>query len=237
MTAYVDNQTVEGLTSTLAYSLQITTQATANSTLTLSVASTGHQQFTGTTAGQIVKMPVATTLLTGHEYWIINDSTKSITIQNNSAGTILTLEQTRRCKIVLKDNSTAAGVWIVVQVAANTNPVGGLFIAYFASTANSNSGNFLSTYNIGTSDNEPAVIPITGSVVKVTVTLNGGTGSGTFEFRINTTTGTAAFTAVMVAQKSGSFSVNYPVVAGDTVNCKVATGASGIAKPLVNIYM
>jgi len=236
MTAYVDNQTIEGLTSTLAYSLQLTAQATANSTLTLAATSTGNQQFTGTTAGQIVKMPVATTLLVGHEYWFINDSNQSVTLQDNSAGAILVLEQTRRAKVVLKNNSTSAGVWIVVQVAANTNPLGGLFIAYFASTANSNSNVFLSTYNIGTSNSQPAVVPITGSVVRVTITLN-GVGSGTFEFRVNTSVGAAAFSVVMSSQQTGSFSVSHEVTSGDRINCKVANGASGIAKPLVNIYM
>jgi hypothetical protein len=236
MTAYVDNQTIEGLTSTQAYRLQITTQATAASTLTLSATSTGHQYFTGSTAGQIVKMPDATTLLTGHEYWIINDATVAISLQDNGGGSILSLDKTRRAKVVLQSNGTAAGTWLVAQVAGNTNPVGGLFIANFSSTANSNSNTFLNTFGVAASDTAPAVIPITGTVSRVTIMMS-GTGTGTFEFRVNTSVGAAAFTAAITSAQTATVDVSYAVTANDRINCKIASGATGIAKPNVNIYM
>lgn len=114
---------------------------------------------------------------------------------------------------------------------------GGLFIANFSATANSNSNVFLNTFGVSASDGLPAVVPLTGTINKVTISLSGGVGTGTFEFRVNTTTGTPAFTATITGAQTASVSVSFAVSSNDRVNCKVASGASGISKPLVNIYM
>lgn len=113
---------------------------------------------------------------------------------------------------------------------------GGLFIANFSNTANSNNNVFLHTFGVSNSDGLPAVCPLTGTINKVTISLN-GTGTGTFEFRVNTTIGVPAFTATITGAQTASVNVAYAVNSNDKVNCKVASGASGIAKPLVNIYM
>ena len=231
-----DKVIAETNVSTLNYRMQITSQTTAASTLTLTTASTGHQQFTGTTVGQIVNLGDATTYLTGQEWWIINDATQSISVRNNAGTVLSTLDATRRLRVILKDNSTAAGIWIVTATVAAFDPLGGLFIATYSSTANSNSNTFLNTFGVAASDGLPAVAPITGTISRVTIMLN-GTGTGTFEFRINTTTGTPAFIAVISAAQTATVTVSYPVNANDQINCKIAAGASGIAKPLVNIYM
>lgn len=113
---------------------------------------------------------------------------------------------------------------------------GGLFIANFSSTANSNSNVFLNTFGVAASNTLPAVCPIVGTISKVTVSLS-GVGTGTFEFRINTSVGAPAFSVAITSAQTASFIVAYNVNANDQINCKVASGASGIAKPLVNIYM
>jgi len=228
--------TSEGTLDTLNYSMQLTSQATAASTLTLSATSKGHQQFTGATTGQIVNLGVATGLLVGHEWWIINDSTAQISVRDNAGTVLITLDPTRRVRMILKDNTTTTGVWIVTQVSASLNPTGGIFIANFSSTANSNSNSFLNTFGVAASNDAPAVIPVTGSIARVTIMLN-GSGTGTFEFRVNTTTGTPAFTAALSGQQQVSVDVTYAVTKNDTVNCKIASGATGISKPNVNIYM
>ena len=222
--------------STLNYRLQITSQATANSTLTLTTASTGHQQFTGSTAGQIVKLGDATTYLTGQEWWIINDATAIVLVQDNGGTQLISLAPTNRARIVLRDNSTAAGIWIVTAASTVAPPVGGLFIANYSSTANSNSNTFLNTFGVAASDGLPAVTPIAGTISRITIMLN-GTGTGTFEFRVNTSVGAAAFTAAISSAQTATVVVSYAVNANDQINCKIASGASGIAKPLVNIYM
>ena len=64
------------------------TQATANSTKTLTVTSHSVQEFTGTTAGQIVAMPDVTTLYVGWNRRISNKSTQSIAV-NSSGGNLI----------------------------------------------------------------------------------------------------------------------------------------------------
>jgi len=231
-----DKLTAETNVSTLNYRMQITTQATTASTLTLTVASTGHQQFTGTTAGQIVKLGDATTYLTGQEWWVINDATQSISVRDNAGTQLILLNASPRARIILKDNSTSAGAWIITVASTVAAAAGGLFIANYSSTANSNSNTFLNTFGVAASDGLPAVTPIAGTISRVTIMLS-GTGTGTFEFRVNTSVGAAAFTAAISATQTATVTVSYPVNANDQINCKIAAGASGIAKPLVNIYM
>lgn len=100
-------------------------QATANTTKVLTVADAPLQIFTGTTAGQIVQMPNATTLIPGVMYEVVNQSTAPIRI-NDGAGTpalLVWLSQLRRARLYLQDNSTQAGVWVIDanQGGANHN--------------------------------------------------------------------------------------------------------------------
>ncbi len=113
---------------------------------------------------------------------------------------------------------------------------GGLLIANFSSTANSNANVFLNTFGVSASSTLSAIAPVTGVINRVTISLN-GVGTAVFEFRVNTSVGAAAASVTITAATSGTFTVNLPVNLGDKINCKVASGATGIAKPLVNIYM
>lgn len=100
-------------------------QATANATKTLTVADAPLQIFTGTTAGQIVQMPDATTLIAGVMYEIANQSTAPIRVNDGalSPALLVWLSQGRRVRLYLQDNSTQAGVWIIDanQSGANHN--------------------------------------------------------------------------------------------------------------------
>lgn len=238
MSHIVDNITSEGNASVLNYREQITSQATANSTLTLTIASTGKQRFTGSTTGQIVNLGNATNYLAGQQWTIINDSTVSIVVSNSGGTPLLSnLQPTHRATYILADNTTANGVWVLSDISSTiAATLGGFFIANFNATANSVNNSFLNTFGVAASDTAPATIPVTGVLSRVTIML-AGVGTGTFEFRVNTSVGAAAFTATLTAQQSNSVAVSYNVSAGDTVNCKVASGASGISKPNVNIYI
>lgn len=232
-----DTVIAENHVDTINYSMRLSTQATSVSTLILTTLSSGNQQFTGATAGQIVNLGNATTYLIGHEWWIINDSTTSVLVRDNSAVLLVTLLPTTRAKMTLKDNSSSAGVWILTIASTVATIPGGLFIANYSSTANSNSNNFLNTFGVGSSDNLPAVTPISGTISRVTIMLSNSLGTGTLEFRVNTAVGTPAFTATITTAQTTTVAVSYVVNANDRINCKVAAGASGMAKPLVNIYM
>jgi len=97
-------------------------QATAAGTKALTVASEPTQIFTGTTSGQVVSLPDATTLILGVMYEIINQSTAPIRI-NDFGGVLLAwLSPGRRARVLVRDISTQSGVWVAdaVQYGANS---------------------------------------------------------------------------------------------------------------------
>lgn len=90
------------------------TQATANTTTTLTSASAGNVIFTGTTAGQIVRLPDATTLVVGAYYEIRNNASVTIAVQDNAGGALDTIPAgTGNSICYLLANGTAAGTWMV----------------------------------------------------------------------------------------------------------------------------
>lgn len=71
----------------LIYDKQYATTATAAGTTTLTVASKANQFFTGVTT-QTVALPVTSTLVLGHQYRIVNNSTGVVTV-NSSGGNLI----------------------------------------------------------------------------------------------------------------------------------------------------
>lgn len=109
---------------TATLSLSASTQATANSTKTLVKTSNTTQIFSGTTAGQILKMPDATTLSVGHVFDIWNLSTQTINIVNNGVVSLTVLKSNARTSCILTDNSTSNGVWSLTYTLDNGNVFG-----------------------------------------------------------------------------------------------------------------
>lgn len=113
--------------------LGYTTTATASQTTTLTISSSRQQFFTGTTAGQIVQMPVTSTLVAGFEYLIVNTSNKTITINSSGSNLIGTLAAGGSARLVCVNTgvTTAAGWYFSVasynsiiptwDIALNTN--------------------------------------------------------------------------------------------------------------------
>jgi len=119
MPQIIDAVTVEGLLTHTSKVCVPATQATAASTLSLTVASNMSQYFTGTTAGQIVRLPNATTLAIGQRYEIYNQSTQSIDIQDGASGALLTLPNTTITYLTLQLNGNSAGSWIFWSISAS----------------------------------------------------------------------------------------------------------------------
>jgi len=86
-------------------------QAAAAGTLTLTADSDGVLVFTGATAGQVVQLPDATTLINGFTYYLFNDCTQPISIKNSASTTILAVPIGARATILLANNSSAVGSW------------------------------------------------------------------------------------------------------------------------------
>ena len=88
----IDAQYMDDLASALNREVGFATQATAASTKTLVLADLSRQEFTGTTAAQVVVMPVVTTLGIGMKWTISNKSTQTIAVQSSGANAIVTVQ-------------------------------------------------------------------------------------------------------------------------------------------------
>lgn len=85
------------------------TTVTAAATTTLTVSSTYIQVFTGSTT-QTVQLPVASTLVLGQQFLIVNSSTGVVTVQSSGSNTIISLQAntTALLTCVLTSGTTAA---------------------------------------------------------------------------------------------------------------------------------
>lgn len=93
-----------------------TTTATAGTTTTLTIASTGLQQFTGSTT-QTVKLPT-TGVVAGQQYTILNSSSGLVTVQSSGANTIYT--QASGVSVIytaLIATPTTSGNWYATPVS------------------------------------------------------------------------------------------------------------------------
>lgn len=121
MTLIVDNLTIEGLLQSTVERRIPTTTALANTTTSLTVSSNSLQIFTGSTSGQILKLPNAQTLLIGHYLEIQNAGSSPVSIRLNDGTTVVqTLAQSSSAYLRLVDNSTTNGTWTSWQIVAQT---------------------------------------------------------------------------------------------------------------------
>lgn len=85
--------------------------ATSGGTTTFTAASPFYTQFTGTSSQTLV-MPDATTLPTGANFYVDNDSTQNITVKDGAGTTFELLIPGGIHSFVLENNSTVAGTWL-----------------------------------------------------------------------------------------------------------------------------
>ena len=117
MSGYINNQVVENNLNHGSWAPGTTPVVVSAGTLALTVLSTTLQVFTGSTAGQVVKLPDCTTLindtaaLIGWLYTLYNDSSVNIAVEDNSANALFTLNPGQRAEIICVDVADAAGQW------------------------------------------------------------------------------------------------------------------------------
>lgn len=95
------------------YSPKIKIITASNSTIYLSSTDEYVYVIIGTTLGQIIRLPNATTLLPGHQFWIINEASVPITLQDFNGGVPLNIVAQSNVHRVLLENTTSSGVWNV----------------------------------------------------------------------------------------------------------------------------
>lgn len=159
-------------------------RATANSTLTLTVASKTCILFTGSTAGQVVKLGDAQTYNVGRRYEFINSSSKTIVIKNYNDSVLGTLNPyVNHAVCICQDNSSAGGTWTFSSrpITPYTPKYVTLQFGYAGSMAANTAmyiGNSVTASGL--------LVPGAGYITSICVTNNATLGAGTsakFELR------------------------------------------------------
>jgi hypothetical protein len=94
---------------------RFTSTATAGTTTTLTLASSGQQYFTGTLT-QTVLLPVVSTLTLGHQFYIYNASTDVVTVQSSGAADIVALTTDTAVLVTcILTSGTGAASWLAIS--------------------------------------------------------------------------------------------------------------------------
>lgn len=137
-----------------------TTTATAAGTTVLTVDSTFLQFFTGSTT-QTVTLPVASTLVLGQSFLIVNNSTGIVTVQSSGGNTVQALAANTSAFITcILTSGTSAASWNVLYANSSGGGVSAGTqnqLAYYAATGNVVSG--LATANNGLLVTSAAGVP------------------------------------------------------------------------------
>ena len=182
-----DEAAIEGLNSLSILAMPPTVKATANATETLTAASPTQWIWTGTVAGQIIKLPNATTLIAGWTYFIWNTSNKTVAVQDSEATTLLTLRANGYIRLTLQSNASAAGVWLY---DLGGKVVGGSGLGYFLNYTEGQGSNYNPYFEKSTTTNFVAGYfnwmgsDITGQPGTFTVVGSRGGASGTSYCRL-----------------------------------------------------
>ncbi len=146
-----------------------TTTATAAGNTTLTVGSTSSQFFTGVTT-QTVTMPVASTLVNGHHFYVVNNSSGAVTINSSGGNAIQVMAAGTTCNLTCILNSgTNAASWYAeyaFQSGSSTGTVNSGLINQVAwYTANGTAVSGLATANNG------VLVTSAGGVPSISSTL------------------------------------------------------------------
>lgn len=156
------------------------TQATANSTLAIVVGDAYQQTFTGTTSGQIVTLPVTSTLVAGMAYLISNTSNQTVTVQSSGGNSIEAMAANTQLAVTCISTSgtgTASWQWAYQQIQNSLSGGGtvtsvtftgdGTVLSSTPSTAVTTTGTLTGTLNTQTA-NKILAGPTSGSAATPT---------------------------------------------------------------------
>lgn len=112
MSLYLDTAYIEGLAQHKSWNISVSVVTVSSGTITMTAASEAVTVFQGSTAGQIIKLPDATTFgQIGQRYQFINDSTQNVLIENNAGTSILLIQANQRANFICTSVASAAGTW------------------------------------------------------------------------------------------------------------------------------
>jgi len=235
----IDTLVSEGLIDTKSFRSQIVTTTTSASTLSLSLSSELVQAFIGSVAGQLVKLPDATTLQNGHRFEIWNLSSNTLTAQHNDTSALVTIGINQVFIGILRDNTTSNGVWMYQLAGKQTGGVTPPFIFSFAGGANI--GTYLRSGSVPTSDTGQ-VLKGTNRIVEIHVSSKAVVASNsTIQFQRRSAVSTrsdisGAFVTLPTGQYKGS-SGPLNIIIGPDWEMACYTSLGSFSSPVVVLYL
>jgi hypothetical protein len=221
----------EGCPRPSAYLATASIQATANSANALTAASRLLWVYTGTIAGQIVRLGDARTYTVGHKYEIWNTSNQSISVQNNASTAIFTLAAYQKTWVVLQDKTTQAGTWLF-EANFMSGTGGGSGTIGFGFDGNASTGRWLeSLTNVASNYTQP-VIAGTKAIRALSFAASA---SSTMTATI-LKNGVALDTISLAAQiRTTKLNLNHILVNGDYLSAQITAGSG--SRPVVLLWM
>jgi hypothetical protein len=147
--------------------LNYTSTASAGTTTTLTSTSNYFQAITGS-SNQNIRLPDATTLVTGFAFKIFNNSTGTLTIQYNDATTLNTVSAGGSRLLVCSSTSTTNGVWEVHGFLPNSGAFGTSLID--SSTATFSAFTTPTTFTLGYNSTAASITYISTGAVAASTT-------------------------------------------------------------------
>lgn len=139
-------------TSANNFNLGYTSTVTAAGTTTLTISSTGRQDFTGTTT-QTVLLPVTSILGIGVSYYLVNYSTGIVTVQSSGANTLIAMAANSAAMFTTKNTGhTDTTDWALQYEAAVTGVTLPSIVGNGRVTAQTAANSSIVTYTVGSSD-------------------------------------------------------------------------------------
>lgn len=227
-----ENVRSEGLLQTRSLRFEKLEITTAASTYSMSASTPHYINFEGSTAGQSLDLPDATTLSNGHQYYITNEAGASVSLRYNDTSILVNLVQGSRTTVTLKDNSTVNGLWIYESSSASSISSYSFFGSY---NGNANTGRYLEIYPKEASEDAPYIVVFSSAIVAVSLGATSvSTGTvGIFETGdLVTPIQSISLANQAVNTLTGLF---VTLAAGNQVAMRVTSGS--ISKPHCTIYI
>lgn len=231
---HIHEESVPRITSLMT---ALTVTATANTTTNFDNTTRLVHIYTGTTSGQIIKLPNATTLTVGHRYQFWNISTQAITIQDYSGSSIVILAANRRLEAVLRDNTLSAGLWV-----SDANIFSGVadslsrFAASCGFDGNASSGRYLEFNSNVDSDISGFILPRTTVLKEIAFAIQS---SSTITFTVYKFSGgvETSLTTISTSSARSAYTtgLNILYAAGDEIRVKCTSGSG--ARPVFTLFM
>lgn len=220
----------KGVTDISGFRTQQNSTTTSASTLSLLRQDPMCQVFTGTTAGQILKLPDATTLSVGHRYECWNLSNQTITIKDFGTTTIFGCAASQKTWIILQDNSTQAGTWMFeANFLGGTGGGNGCLSFGYNGTANNR---WLEVIGNNPTNNTPFIIAGNKAIRAMSFSVDSTT----------TTTGTLYVNAVpfqsitiTAGKKSTLLNLNRLLFDGDELSVQIVNGSA--SRPCLVVWL